>query len=562
MIETITYKNVIENNGSDIGAVIERAIDPNVRATAMAAMESLWNKKKTQRYFADVAKLIDRSSWRDSGFGVYFATVANMKTTYGPRVLPTVNEAFNSRWENIVEMGSGVGTIEPWPGAVELLQAGVANPDLLTQYDSPGGTYPSRWAGATILNTKIGKDYTQNYPVFTFKDTYITPSATYAVDVAYEAFARSTKEPGARNRVTIVGPSYYVLALSALDKGLPVTRVSSPKAQKDKINTFFPTPEELQDQMLEDTGMLVLTLPNNPNGEAFGDAELGRLLEYAKKEDILVLLDLVFDQLWYQDKVNYSIPPNPLKVAVETGMIDQMVVVDGLSKFLNLAGERVGILATKNKQLERIINTISVSRLSNPSLTVEPLLQFEAISRIMDTKVDPDTPQPAIDLGFELTRRDLEKSTGNRWLEGIPNYKFGEWYKGRRLWITEAMQYYQDNLTIINSIIERSARKSSLAPNKAAYNTLIGLGETNGNKGFDKILKMFLLTGIVSMSGQCFGIPDGGNEFWTRITYGGLSRERLPEAMARLISFLDLWDEMDLGNPQKFPVYDTEFKVI
>ena len=52
------------------------------------------------------------------------------------------------------------------------------------------------------------------------------------------------------------------------------------------------------------------------------------------------------------------------------------------------------------------------------------------------------------------------------------------------------------------------------------------------------------------------------NEFWTRITYGGLSRERLPEAMARLISFLDLWDEMDLGNPQKFPVYDTEFKVI
>ena len=124
------------------------------------------------------------------------------------------------------------------------------------------------------------------------------------------------------------------------------------------------------------------------------------------------------------------------------------------------------------------------------------------------------------------------------------------------------MQYYQDNLTIINSIIERSARKSSLAPNKAAYNTLIGLGETNGNKGFDKILKMFLLTGIVSMSGQCFGIPDGGNEFWTRITYGGLSRERLPEAMARLISFLDLWDEMDLGNPQKFPVYDTEFKVI
>lgn len=561
-IETISYNKVVENNRTGVDAAIEKAVDAKVRATALAAMEKLWEANKTRKRFADIARLIEKSPWKDSGFGVYFATVANMKTTYGPRILPAVNETFNSNWENPVEIGSGVGTIVPYRGSIELLQAGIANPNLLTQYDSPGGTYPSRWAGATILNTKIGEGYALESPLFTVGDTYITPSATYAIDIAYDAFARSRKEQGTNNRVIIVGPSYYVLALSATDKGLPVERVYKPKEQTGNIRSFFPTPEELQEQMPQDTGMLVLTLPNNPNGETYGDTELRKLFELAKRKDLLLLLDLVFDQLLFQNKVNYPVPASPLRVALETGMLDQTIIVDGLSKSLNLAGERVGILATKNKTLERIINAISVSRLSNPSLTVEPLLQFEALSRVLDTKVAPDTPTPAVNLAAELTRRDLEKLTANQWLEEISAYKLSEWYRGREQWLKDALQYYRDNLTIIDTVLSQSKRRSILSPNDAAYNTFVGLGETKGNRGFDKILKLFLLTGIVSMSGQCFGIKDGEDEFWTRITYGGLSREVLPEVLTRLMSFLDLWDEMDLSNPQKFPVFDREFKII
>ncbi|MBI4035012.1 MAG: pyridoxal phosphate-dependent aminotransferase [Candidatus Chisholmbacteria bacterium] len=559
-IETIPYSEA-QTNSPDLNGLLDVACSPEARSSAIRAMRELWTSKKTQKYFGDLVKLIDASPWKDSGFGTYFATVANMKTTYGLRVLPKVNAAFGSNWLNPVELGSGVGTIEPFPGFINLLSEGSNRPDLNTQYDSPGGTYPSRWAGATILNAKISPEVASD-PVFTYKDTYITPSSTYAIDIAYEAFARLTQQEKLRNnRVVLVGTSYYVLALSAKDKMLPVSRVTAPYSG-EAPRKFFPSPAELSANLPEDTGMIVLTLPNNPNGETYGNVELKQLFQLAKDRGIYILLDVVFDQLWFSE-VNQDYA-NPLKMALEVGVLDQVIVVDGLSKSLNLAGERIGIVATKNAQLERLINSISISRLSNPSLTVEPLLQFEAISRVLDRFEVSRAPLEEFGslLGTVRVRADLQKVTGSQWLEAFPDSQLISWYQKRQEWLAFAMKYYADNLTIIREILAGDKRRVVGSPDKAAYNTFIGFGETNQNAGFDKLLKLFLLTGIVAMSGQCFGLQSPEAEFWTRITYGGLSRKKLPEALTRLLGFLDLWDEMDLGNPQKFPVFDTKFPII
>lgn len=559
-IETIPYSD-IQTNSPNLNSLVETAVSPEVRASALRAMRELWQSKKTQAYFRDLAKLIDQSPWKDSGFGIYFATVANMKTTYGARILPKINFAYEANWSNPVELGSGVGTIEPFPGFIDLINAGSRRPDLNTQYDSPGGTYPSRWAGATILNAKISPEAATD-PVFTYKDTYITPSSTYAIDIAYEAFTRLTQQERLKNnRVVIVGASYYVLALSAKDKGLPVSRTTAsyPGEAQRKL---FPSPAALLTSLPEDTGMLVLTLPNNPNGENYNNDELKLLFQLAKERGIYLLLDLVFDQLGFSEE--YQDDTNPLKIALDVGASDQVIIVDGLSKSLNLAGERIGIVATKNRQLERLINSISIARLSNPSLTVEPLLQFEAISRVLDRFGVSQTPldQSGSLLGTVRVRADLKKVTGNHWLEAFSNAKLTSWYLKRQKWLAQAMKYYTDNLTIIREVLSCSKRSTVSSPDQAAYNTLIGFGETTRNAGFDKLLKLFLLTGIVAMSGQCFGLKSPENEFWTRITYGGLSRQKLPEALTRLLCFLDLWDEMDLGNPQKFPVLNTEFPII
>jgi len=558
-IETISQRAVWGANRK--GPLVDLALNNSqAKVNPMQAMREILKNRKTLDRLSDMAKLINRSPWINSGFGVYFATVANMKTTYGPRVIPTVNRAYEADWQAPVELGSGVGTIEPWEGSQKLLELGIKNPALITQYDSPGGTYPSRWAAATMINEKIEPGKALENPIFTYADTYITPSSTYAIDIFFEAFKRKmSADQNLNNKVAVIGPSYYALALCARDKELPVVRMINPLNQDGK-RAFFPTPEQLATQLPNDTGVLVLTLPNNPNSESYNSDDLRKIYTLAKERGILILLDLVFDQLYFEKSDSKA--TNPLEIAVDMDMLDQIAVVDGLSKSLNLAGERVGFLATKNRSLERIINAISISRLSNPSLIVEPLLQFEALARIIDKQIREDLPEAGIDFAAIVARERLQGISGVQWLPAVSSSTITDFVVERRSWMKEAMRYYQDNLLIIRELLSKARRQSWTSPDLAAYNTLVGFGKTTKNTGIDKILKLFVLTGVVPMSGQCFGLLCKEDEFLTRITYGGLSREKLIEAMRRLLCFLDLWDELDLGNEQKYPTANTNFPVI
>lgn len=563
MIETLSAQYVEQTNRTPYRAE-DLPFSPQTVSSAMKAMETLWADKSVRNYYKDLAKLMDKSPWLDSGFGVYFATVANMKTTYGPRILPKINSAYGSEWSNTVELGSGVGTIEPCDAAVAMLATGVADPDRLTQYDSPGGTYPDRWAGAMILNAKIDRTdrETINNPVYTFRDTYITPSATYAVDLAYEAFSRYVREQNStRNRIVVLGPSYYILPFAARDKELPVTRITNTEPVDWQGKRYlFPDTYTIGQTVPDDTGMIVVTLPNNPTGERYLSDELKKLFALAKEKNVLIMLDLLFDQL--QDPWEQS-QNSPLQMAYEAGALDRVIVVDGLSKTLNVSGERIGILATKNQDLERIINRVSISRLSNPSLTVGPLLQFEVMARFADRELETGRPagKPyTIELVLELVRNYLNRSTNMQWLPEFPDITLP--YLNRSTWLEQARTYYEDNVAILNELFGKRNRPVYSTRSSVDYNAFFGFGSSPGNAGVDKIMKLFLSTGIVAMNGQCFGYAGKTDEFWTRITTGGLSREKMIEAANRLLCFLDFWEEKDLGNAQKYPVFDREISFI
>lgn len=559
MITPEKFENIKSLNlaGGDFERMAKCAIE-NI-PSAISSMERLLSDRKAIDILKKQAPgLLKKSPWVDSGFGIYFATVANMKTTFGPRIMPTVDQAYQSSWENTLEIGSGVGFIEPWQGAFDLLNLGQSDRELMINYDSPGGRYPSRWAAATILNSQISQENALRNPVFTFKDIYITPSSTAAIDTVFEAFSQMSRDQReGKNRVVILGPSYYVLAFSAQNKDLPITRISRPQDITFDRRIFLPSIAELANTMTEDTGMIVLTLPNNPNGETYTNEELTELFTIAKQKRVFVLIDQVFEQLYF-DTDN---KPNPLTAAIQADSLDQLIIVDALSKSQNLAGIRLGWIATKNSTLERYINRESIARVSNPQLTIEPLLQFEAMARIIDSMRISKKTEAGVNLAVETVRQDLKRQTGEEWLEKVDYQRLTEWYTQRRDWLEQTMIYYRDNLALIQFLVDQSGLKVKRSPDQSAYNTFLGFSETNKNQGFDKILKLFLFTGVVAMSGQCFGQPNPENEFWTRITYGGLARNKIPEAMARLFGFIELWDRFDLGNAEKLPVIDTKFAI-
>ncbi|MBN1263228.1 MAG: pyridoxal phosphate-dependent aminotransferase [Candidatus Pacebacteria bacterium] len=558
MIELLTLNQVTAENqaGVDLDWLLTQFSQETYQST-LEAMKTMLTSPKFSDYFDQICQAINRSPWVDSGFGTYFATVIQAKTVYGPRLLPYLNQAFKTNWSQPAELGSGVGCLTPWSGATKLLKDGLDQPDLMINYDSPGGREASRWAGAVLLNTKIGPRL--DSPDYLPQDVYLTPSSTYAIDLFYETLARQTsQESPSQNRVVLLGPSYYVLALSAQDKGLPISRLISEKDQ-NRTCQFFPTPSELIRKLPQDTKALVITLPNNPNGETYPDEDFRQIIKLAKQRGIIICLDLLFDQLW----LNQDNSPNPLRIAAEEGALDQIVIIDGFSKSANLAGPRIGLLATKNRPLERLINYASISRLSNPPLTIEPYLQFEALARSVQTQTDYGFLKTGNAQALGQTKAALESLTGSPWLSSYQADQLANFYQDRQNWRQQSQQYYQDNLALIEIVLEElNQRQSWRSPDQAAFNTLAGWQSPSPNNGLDKILKLFLTTGVVAMSSQCFGLKNPSNKFWTRITYGGLSRQRLAQALLRLTIFLDLWEELDLGNSLKYPVYDRQIPII
>lgn len=567
MLEVFSLKSQFAQNGTVlIDKTVEEIVAPaNLEYARQAITNLAQNKKTAKEYPRDIAKLIERSPWIDSGFGSYFATVAGMKTTYGPRIMTYVNQAFDCNANEMpLQIGSGVGCVKPYQGALDLLGLGNNDPERITQYDSPGGIYADRIAAALLLNDKIAPgvvDAANNKDLFRLNDVYITPGATNALDVAFTAWGRFADNQQIASGVCVLGPSYYMTAMGAWDKGFGVSRLIEEVSNEQGITQMLPSPIFIESNISTDTNLLVLTSPNNPNGEMYSADEFKQLLNFIQQTDRFLLLDLVFDQLIFDQDLSEEI--SPLALASEMGLLDRIIVVDGLSKNLNLAGARIGLVASKNNEIERQINRIMITSMSNPSLTIGPLLQFEAMARIANRRLDQayqDDPQARM-LNSLLTIGDLQKSYGDDFLR-IENLSNAGLLTARNEWVKGTQILYESLLSIVSGVMANIARPNKSSANLGAYNTFVGLESQGGNQGLDKIIKMFTMTGVVPMGSECFGRENPADEFWTRITYGGLSRKKLATALTRIISFLDVWDELDMGNPNKFPVFNREIPLI
>ncbi|MBP9758555.1 aminotransferase class I/II-fold pyridoxal phosphate-dependent enzyme [Candidatus Dojkabacteria bacterium] len=564
MLEVYSLESEQQRNSRrGIDQIIKDITDPDTLDSARGAITSLAQNKKTGRdYPRDIAKLVQKSPWLKTGFGSYFATVAGMKTTYGPRVMDYVNPTFGFYdGAQPIQVGSGVGCIEPFEGALKLLNIGSRNPNRITQYDSPGGIYADRIAAALLLNDKIAPgvvDSANDKNLFGLRDVYITPGATNALNVAFEAWERFCKDQMIDNGVCVLGPAYYMTAMGAWDKDIAVERLIEERTDLEGVTKMLPTTKYLKENVSPGSNLLVITSPNNPNGEMYSEEEMRELLKFIQKNNKYLLVDSVFDQMIFE---NSEQTPSVLALAQELNILERIIVVDGLSKNINVAGERIGFIGTKNPEIERQINRIMITSLSNPSLTIGPLLQFEAAARLANYRnrnLYKDNLL-ATQLTAALVNNELQSAYGASFLEGVDTITFLD---QRNSWVRSSQNLYESLLRVIGGTLREINRSSSRSPDSAAYNTFIGFESLGDNQGLDKIIKMFTTTGVVPMGSECFGRRNPKDEFWTRITYGGLRRDLLATALTRIIAFFDVWEDLDMGNPNKFPVFNQEIPLI
>jgi alanine-synthesizing transaminase len=97
-----------------------------------------------------------------------------------------------------------------------------------------------------------------------------------------------------------------------------------------------PDTEHLESLITERTKALVIINPNNPTGAVYSKETLERMLETARRHNLLVLTDEIYDQILYDGAVHHS--------AAALAPDLPMLTLGGMSKNYRLAGFRSGWL--------------------------------------------------------------------------------------------------------------------------------------------------------------------------------------------------------------------------
>lgn len=117
----------------------------------------------------------------------------------------------------------------------------------------------------------------------------------------------------------------------------------------DEDNGWFPDVADIEAKITDRTRALVVINPNNPTGAVYSRESLQQLVEVARRHDLVVMADEIYDKILYDEAEHISI----------ASLADDVlfVTMNGLSKTYRVAGFRSGwmtVSGAKNRAPEYI----------------------------------------------------------------------------------------------------------------------------------------------------------------------------------------------------------------
>lgn len=199
-----------------------------------------------------------------------------------------------------------------------------------THYTSTAGLPELREAVARKLERENGVKYDPQTEIV------ITVGACEACFVSI----MSTINPG--DEVIITDPSFVFYAPTIkLAGGRPVYL---PLEEK---NDFRPDLKEIEARISLKTKMIWINSPNNPTGSVLSENDIIKIASIARKHDLLVLTDEVYEKFLY-DGYKYC------SIAALPGMQNNTIIANAFSKTYAMTGWRVGYVAANEKLINRI----------------------------------------------------------------------------------------------------------------------------------------------------------------------------------------------------------------
>jgi hypothetical protein len=253
-----------------------------------------------------------------------------------PRLAHSVENVPPSRIRELAEIAMSMdGVLRLYFG-----ESNLPTPDYIKQAGiramRDGYTFYTENAGLPSLRRAIAENYRRLHSVDLdpSSEIVVTASGVQALHVGI----RCALDPG--DRALVLTPAWPNGASSVLMANAAVCQVPHPLSG-ERYGIDF---DALEAARTPRTRLLVYTSPSNPLGWVATEEDQRRLLDFARRHDLWLLADEVYDRLFYAGARLGEPVPSILRMATRD---DAVMVVHSFSKSYCMTGWRVGWLVAR-----------------------------------------------------------------------------------------------------------------------------------------------------------------------------------------------------------------------
>jgi aspartate aminotransferase len=154
--------------------------------------------------------------------------------------------------------------------------------------------------------------------------------------------------------------------LVKLADGVPVF------VETSKENNYKYTISDLEKAVTDKTKAILINSPNNPTGTIYHEEELLEIANFAKKHDLLIISDEIYEKLIYDGEKHISI------ASLNEDAYERTIVINGVSKTYAMTGWRLGYAAASEK-ITKLMTSLQSHMTSNAN-TIAQYATIEALN--------------------------------------------------------------------------------------------------------------------------------------------------------------------------------------
>ncbi|MGH4052762.1 MAG: pyridoxal phosphate-dependent aminotransferase [Clostridium sp.] len=144
-----------------------------------------------------------------------------------------------------------------------------------------------------------------------------------------------------------------------------------PFITKAEEGFHLPSKDIITSKITSKTRAIMVSNPGNPTGVVYTQEEIRMLADIAKENNIFLIADEVYREFVY-DNLKYT------SALYMTDALQNIILIDSISKRYSACGARIGLVASKNKSLMHQILKLGQTRLCVP--TIEQLAAANLIN--------------------------------------------------------------------------------------------------------------------------------------------------------------------------------------